>query len=564
MRTYLSFFILCLISLYASGQSNTTPEYKEVITAYQELAAAYPKVCKLLTGGATDSGKPLHLFVIDPTGYFKPTEKDKRNMPVCLIMNGIHPGEPCGINASIAFVREKVANPDKNVVYCIIPVYNIGGALNRNSHSRANQNGPESYGFRGNAKNLDLNRDFIKCDSKNALSFTALFQEWRPEVFIDTHTSNGADYQPNITLISSFPEKLIPMQAKFLEMEFEPFLYNNMKEKGDEMIPYVNVFGKSPDGGIEAFTDLPRYSMGYTSLFNTISFTTEAHMLKPFDQRVASTLNFLNAMSTFLVSRGDILVEMKKVADARTAEMKSFKYNWKLTSSSDSIEFPGFKADSVLSEVTGLYQLVYLRDEPYRKNIPYYHTHEGQDVAKLPESFLIPQAYDDVITRLKMNQIKVDKLKQDTLIEVTSTYIDSFKTVDYPYEGHYLHYNTSVIKRKQKVQFYAGDYFIKTKGQESRRYLAQVLTPEAEDSFFNWGFFDSSLGQKEYFSSYVYDETARMILERNPSLRRAFEAKRQADFDFSQNARAQLEYIYVNSENYEITHKRLPVFEVGE
>jgi len=551
--------------LYATGQINTTPEYSEIIKTYQELAAANPTICKLVTGGTTDSGKPLHLFVIDPTGYFKPSEKDKRNKPVCMIMNGIHPGEPCGIDASIAFAKEKVANPDKNVIYCIIPVYNIGGALNRNSTSRANQNGPEEYGFRGNAKNLDLNRDFIKCDSKNALSFTEIFQEWRPEVFIDTHTSNGADYQPNITLISSFPEKMDPMQATFLEMELNPYLYKTMKEKGDEMIPYINVFGRAPDaGGISAFTDLPRYAMGYASLFNTLSFTTEAHMLKPYDRRVASTLNFLNTMSTFLVSRGDVIVELKKVADKRTAQMNSFKYNWKITTSADSLEFPGYKADSVLSEVTGLYQLVYLPDEPFRKNIAYYQNHEGQSNAGLPEIYIIPQAYDDVILRLKLNQIKVVKLKRDTLMEVTSTYIDSFKTVDYPYEGHYLHYNTKVIKRKQNVQFYSGDYLIKTSGQESRRYLAQVLTPGAEDSFFNWGFFDSSLGQKEYFSSYVFDETARHILDRNKPLREAFEARRQSDFEFSQNARAQLEYIYVNSPYYEITHKRLPVFEVGD
>jgi len=564
VRKLLSVYTFCLLSLYATGQSNNTPEYHEVITAYQELAAAYPKVCKLITGGPTDSGKPLHLFIIEPNGHFKPTEADKRNMPVCMIMNGIHPGEPCGINASIAFAKEKVENPDNNVVYCIIPVYNIGGALNRNSHSRANQNGPEAYGFRGNAKNLDLNRDFIKCDSKNSLSFTSLFHEWRPEVFIDTHTSNGADYQPNITLISSFPEKLDPMQAKFLEMEFNPFLYKSMKEKGDEMIPYVNVFGKSPDGGISAFTDLPRYSMGYVSLFNTIAFSTEAHMLKPFDQRVASTLNFLNTMSTFLVSRGSVVVEMKKVADARTAEITKYKYDWQMSASPDSIEFPGYKADSVLSEVTGLYQLVYLRNEPYRKNIPYYHIHEGQAEEKVPEYYLIPQAYDGVISLLKLNQVRVQKLKQDTLLDVTSTYIDSFKTVSYPYEGHYLHYNTSVTKRKQSVQFYAGDFLIETNGLKAKRYLAQVLTPGAEDSFFNWGFFDASLGQKEYFSSYVFDETAQQILARNKPLREAYEAKRQADYDFSQNARAQLEYIYLNSPFYEKTHKRLPVFEMGE
>lgn len=484
-------------------------------------------------------------------------------MPVCMIMNGIHPGEPCGIDASLAFAKEKVENPDKNVVYCIIPIYNIGGALNRNSTTRVNQNGPEAYGFRGNAKNLDLNRDFIKCDSKNAFAFTSLFQEWRPEIFIDTHTSNGADYQPNLTLISSFPEKMHPMQATFLKMEFNPYLYKSMKEKGDEMIPYINVFGRTPDnGGIAAFTDLPRYSMGYASLFNTLAFTTEAHMLKPYHVRVASTLNFLNTMSTFLNSRGDVIVEMKKVADAQMASAESFKYNWKVNSTADSLMYPGYAVDSILSEVTGLFQYVYLRNEPIRKNIAYYNVHEGLSNAELPEYYVIPQAYDNVILRLKMNQISVNKLTTDSLIEVTSTYVDSFKTVDTPYEGHYLHYNTKVIKRKQKVQFYAGDYIIKTDGQDSRRYLAQVLTPGAEDSFFNWGFFDSSLGQKEYFSNYVFDETARRILDRNPSLRRAFDAKRAADFDFSQNARAQLDYIFVNSEYYEVTHKRLPVFEV--
>ena len=543
------------------AQSNTSPEYSEIIKTYQDLAAAHPKVAKLITAGLTDSGKPLHVFVIDPTGNFKPINPADRKMPVCMIMNGIHPGEPCGIDASIAFAKEKVKSPDENVIYCIIPVYNVGGALNRNSMSRANQNGPEEYGFRGNAKNLDLNRDFIKCDSKNALSFTEIFHEWQPEVFIDTHTSNGADYQTNISLISTFPEKLDAMQAKFLEMEFNPYLYKSMKEKGDEMIPYVNVFGRAPDSGISAFTDIPRYSMGYAALFNTFSFTTEAHMLKPYDVRVASTLTFLEVMSSFLVSRSDILVEMKRTADRKTAETKTFKYNWTTTDDQDSIEFPGYKADSILSKVTGQYQLVYRRNEPFRKNIPYHHTHVGRSEAKLPKSYIIPQAWDKVIERLAANNIQMEKLKKDTIIEVSAMYIDDFKTVDYPYEGHYLHYETIARSRDQKIQFYAGDYMIKT-NQVGNRYLAQVLTPGAEDSFFNWGFFDSTLGQKEYFSSYIFDETAVTILQRNPSSRRAFEAKKQAEPDFAKNARAQLDYIYRNSDYYEISHKRLPVFRI--
>ena len=47
----------------------------------------------------------------------------------------------------------------KTSIMTIIPVYNVGGALNRNSHTRANQNGPTTYGFRGNARNFDLNQD---------------------------------------------------------------------------------------------------------------------------------------------------------------------------------------------------------------------------------------------------------------------------------------------------------------------------------------------------------------------------------------------------------------------
>ena len=47
--------------------------------------------------------------------------------------------------------------------------------LNRNTSSRANQNGPEAYGFRGNGRNYDLNRDFIKSDTKTLEVFKLYF-----------------------------------------------------------------------------------------------------------------------------------------------------------------------------------------------------------------------------------------------------------------------------------------------------------------------------------------------------------------------------------------------------
>ena len=128
-------------------------------------------------------------------------------------------------------IGKKITLPD-NVVLAIIPVYNIGGALNRNSFSRANQNGPESYGFRGNAQNLDLNRDFIKCDSKNARSFTEIFHYLNPDIFIDNHVSDGADYQHVMTLITTQHNKLGNELGEWLKKTFEPKLFTGMHDKG--------------------------------------------------------------------------------------------------------------------------------------------------------------------------------------------------------------------------------------------------------------------------------------------------------------------------------------------
>src|SRR6185437_5650948 len=183
----------------------------------------------------------------------------------------------------------------KDVVVCIIPQYNIEGVINRGSYSRANQDGPESYGFRGNGENLDLNRDFIKCDSKNTRAFETLFHEWQPDVFIDNHTSDGAEYQYALTYISNMPGSLSPDLQEFLNHNLTPSINKKCTADGFEMIPYVDCLKESPDEGLAGFASTPRYSMGYTGLWNVLSYTVETHMLKPFDQRLKANYSFMKA-----------------------------------------------------------------------------------------------------------------------------------------------------------------------------------------------------------------------------------------------------------------------------
>ena len=163
-------------TFFEKGNGNQSANYQETIDFYSLLANDFPTI-KIKEMCLTDSGYPLHIVTFNPEKNFDFNEIQK-NKAVILINNGIHAGEPDGIDATMMLFRDlalgKIKIP-KNSAIVAVPVYNISGALNRNSTTRANQDGPEEYGFRGNGRNFDLNRDFIKSDTRNTKSFFSKF-----------------------------------------------------------------------------------------------------------------------------------------------------------------------------------------------------------------------------------------------------------------------------------------------------------------------------------------------------------------------------------------------------
>ena len=123
-----------------------------------------------------------------------------------------------------AATNAKMKKNLENTVLAIIPFYNIGGVHQRGAFSRVNQKGPQEYGFRGNAKNYDLNRDFIKTDSQNMRAFATIFQYWQPDVFVDNHVTNGADYQHVLTYLATQPDKLGGSLGQYLRQSMIPAL----------------------------------------------------------------------------------------------------------------------------------------------------------------------------------------------------------------------------------------------------------------------------------------------------------------------------------------------------
>lgn len=544
--------------------SNRSATYDEVVSYYQSLdkASRYLKVNEV---GMTDIGEPLLEVIIDKDRKFSPSDSEIAGKAILFINNGIHPGEPCGIDASMILAREILE--DKilfeyldNVVVVIVPVYNVGGAKNRNAFSRVNQNGPSEYGFRGNAKNLDLNRDFIKCDSKNAETFTKLFTKWNPDVFIDTHTSNGADYQHIITLIATQKDKIAPSLGSYMEFEFVPKIYDGMTEQGYNMSPYVYSKGATPDDkGIIAFPDFPRYSSGFAALNHTLSFMPETQMLKSFEERVESTSYLLKEMLRLTSLESETIQEKRLEAILYYKRLKQAPINWTLDEDIViSTLFKGYESSYKPSEVSGQQRLFYDRDRPTNIEIDYYNTYEVSESVSVPSAYIVPQAYTEVIERLKWNGVEMEQLKTDKEIEVEMYYIEDYETSKSPYEGHYPHYDTEVYKVTRAQRFYKGDYIIKM-DQVANRFILETLEPQAPDSYFSWNFFDGILNQKEHFSTYVFEDLAAELLKSDPQFKEAFEQRKLEDEEFGRNAMKQLRFIYESSPHYEDTHMLYPV-----
>ena len=557
---------LCLITFIEEGfgqqtftpypfkkevEANRSVSYHKAIELYKSMAMADKRI-KVYDAGMTDVGIPLHEVIVDVHSDFNPADARRRKKNVLFINNGIHPGEPDGIDATLWLVQDILTDPKKvalleRLFIVIIPVYNIDGALVRNSSLRASQNGPEEYGFRGNGQNLDLNRDFIKCDTKNALSFSALFTKWDPEIFIDNHVSNGADYTYTMTMLASQPDKLGYEQGIFLRNKMLPDLYKRMDKKEFPMCPYVNVWGSTPDKGLPGFIDSPRYASGYGTLFQSFCFVPETHMLKPYDQRVKSTYAFMMAMIEYnaenyvsvKIERGKALRDMK-AAQKMAVSWENDKIK------SDTFAFKGYNYEYIKSEVSGLDRLKYNRNKPVTWKVPYYGYANPSVTVDVPTAYVIPQAYFRVIDRMKVNGVKMLEIGRDTVIKGKAYRLTKVENPKNPYESHFGHYNTQVESFDIEKKFIKGDLIIPT-DQRAKRFIVETLEPQATDSYFNWNFFDGILNRKEGFSDYVFEDEAAEILKKDPSMRAALNKAIEVDPNLKNSAFGQLNFIYERS-----------------
>lgn len=551
---------------YEQGNLNQTTTWADCIAWYHDLARQYPAVLRFEQVGVSDAGVPIHAGVVSSDGVFDRAAIKAAGRAVFFNNNGIHPGEPEGVDGCMALVRDFCVEPERlaalgTTVFLFVPLYNVDGAFNRADTSRVNQDGPEQFGFRGNSRHLDLNRDFVKCDTLTARVFNELFTAWDPDVMVDTHTSNGADYSYTMTLIHTQADKLGGGLGEFLRAEMLPAMYAGMDARGWPTCPYVNPVQDSPDHGIAEFLETARFSTGYAALHHTIGFMPETHMLKPFRDRYESMRALVDVALAFTVQNAPRIQALRRAAKDAGRTQAEWPVRWKMDEANpSSFRFKGYEAKykkSVLGDYTRLY---YDRSSVWERDIAYYNRFPVDVSVPAPQAYVVPQQWREAIERLEWNAVRMERIDADRMQQVAYYQIDSVTSRPMAYEGHLFHDDVVLERRHASVQLRAGDYLVPL-DQDNARYAVETLEPLAHDSFFRWGFFNSVLEKKEAYSEYVFEDEAERLLAQEPELAAKFEQWKGEHPGLLTNQEAVLDFIFANCARYrEPEWRRYPVF----
>ena len=179
-----------------------TPSYAETMAWFTKLSAA-SDVLEMVTVGQSANGRKIEMVIASQDKTFDKAALRSSTKPLLLIQAGIHAGEIDGKEAGMMLLRDIVFGNKKdllkNVNLLFIPILNVDGHERVSPYNRPNQRGPENMGWRANARNLNLNRDYTKLDSEEISAVVQVMNDYNPSFYVDLHVTDGADYQYDIT-----------------------------------------------------------------------------------------------------------------------------------------------------------------------------------------------------------------------------------------------------------------------------------------------------------------------------------------------------------------------------
>jgi hypothetical protein len=533
----------------------STSDYEQTMSYFQNLADN-SEFAEFFSIGSSPQGRELKYLLVTKESKMNVPPVKELLKPTILIINGIHSGEIEGKDASMILMREILITKEKaylldslNII--VVPIFNVDGHERKGKYNRINQNGPEEMGWRTTAQNLNLNRDWMKADTPEMQAMLKLCSRYIPDFIVDTHTTDGADYQYTVTYSVEWSKNMYQQTADWLGEMFAPFLERHVEEKGFLIYPYIYLknWDKGLDEGLIYWPSTPRFSSGYFALRNRPMLLIETHMLKPYKERVYSTKAVLETTMEFVFNNSTKLKELNREADKQTTQLyTNGKYLPLAYSNTDKYElmtFKGYEFYWDLSAISGTQRLVYTENKKDFE-VKYFNDVIVTDSIKVAKGYYIPPEYSFLVDRLKFHGVDPSfTITESRKVLVTRYKFRDVKFAASPYEGRQsvtFSFDTYV----EEVNIPEGSYLFLT-DQRTARVLTHLLEPKSADSFVQWGFMNQIFEQKEYYEDYVMEKLAEEMLENSPELKKEFEDKIRMDESFRNNPKARLDFFYERS-----------------
>ena len=549
----------------------TTPDYADTMAYLRRVAAAASGQVRIEKFGETGSGRELDIVIASKNGVFDPVKLHAEKRPILLVQNSIHAGEMDGKDSCLALLRDMVITHKQaalldRAVFVFIPMYNADGHERRSRYNRINQNGPEEMGWRANATNLNLNRDYLKAQAPETRALMAMFHRWLPDFFVDDHVTDGADYQYDVTYtIDDGPNVYGPM-ARWIDGTVVPDLEHQVDASGHLASPtYISLVDDSdPAKGLGFNEDPPRFSTGYVILENRPGMLVEMHMLKDYKTRVTGNYEILKALLVVMNRDADRLLTLNAEADRHAEQLGAhplgdaaypLSVGWDGESTTPFL-FRGYRFTRQLSEVSGSMWIQYSH-EPWNVTLPFQTGFKVTAAVVPPAAYIIPKAWEQVIDVLAAHQVVIHRTTADWTGPIETYKCSGMTWNEPPFEGRHPLFagEGAGVKAGQFGQcttitdtatFPAGSVVVEL-NQRLSPVAMEWLEPQGADSAMRWGFFDSIFEQKEYGEAYVLEPLARKMMAADPKLKAEFEHKVETDARFAANPQARLEFFYERS-----------------
>jgi hypothetical protein len=546
-----------------AAQFRTTPSYADTLAYLQRLQRAAPGVIHLETFGTTPEGRPMTVVIASAGATFDPAAARATHKPVVLLQAGIHPGEIEGKDAGLMLLRDIAVSGRyphllDHVVLVYIPVFSGDGHENASPYHRINQNGPERMGFRGQSQYLNLNRDYVKADAPEMRAWLKLWQRWLPDLLIDVHTTDGADYQYDLTWYTEDPHKLDPAVSAW-QRDAVKHVMPAYEQRGHLASIYLEFKdGRDPRLGITNFGSGPRFSTGYAALQNRPALLIETHMLKPYATRVRAVYDLVELLLERIGAQPATLLAATAQADAATIARAhdanarvalSFKPDPQPTK----FELKGYAFTLSHSNISNSEWIHYDPGQPKNYTIDNWNGLLPDVSIAPPAAYAVPAQWTAIIDRLDAHGIAYRRLDRPLTIRAEGYQLDDPKWADKPFEGHLMLRGFTLHAVPREVTLPAGSAIVPL-DQRAANVAIELLEPQAPDSLLRWGFLDAVFEAKEYGEPRVVEQLARDMLARDPALKAAFERKLHDDPAFAADSRARLMFFFERSPWYAAQH----------